>query len=486
MSSRLPLAATRLADLTEAWARDLRGAPTVERLACLDEADALRRAPREPDDSWRVLAAYRALADRALEGPEATARAVFIAEEDPARDGVTRRFAEVARRAPGDDGIRGMCAWAACAGDGADVRTACERLLEVHGTTQERRDAVAFAVLHALAGLFLRQHREFEALLAARRAADVAAVAPDLSPVDRAHAAALLARVFVGLGDAVRLRAHLPAMLAAADGMDEPDASRARAHAHLLVARTAIDDDDLDTATAAVAAAEAILRRDVGTPGFGPEIVRSTVLRLAVARRDVGALERCLAETPRPSSDDHGWLVGHVALAAARGAVAEATSRARRALESLAAAREIVVLEYLNAFCSHCRATHARLDRVVAGFDRPVRRHRVYVWSSREVPLWAKACAVAAQQGLEDAMFDALLETDRQDDRSIRAAAARAGVDLSGLDAPDVVDRLERDRRRFSQARLEGLPTFDVGRRRLMGEQSEGELLEALRAAAGS
>ncbi len=150
------------------------------------------------------------------------------------------------------------------------------------------------------------------------------------------------------------------------------------------------------------------------------------------------------------------------------------------------AVREIVVLEYLNAFCSHCRATHARLDRVVAGFDRPVRRHRVYVWSSREVPLWAKACAVAAQQGLEDAMFDALLETDRQDDRSIRAAAARAGVDLSGLDAPDVVDRLERDRRRFSQARLEGLPTFDVGRRRLMGEQSEGELLEALRAAAGS
>jgi uncharacterized membrane protein/protein-disulfide isomerase len=147
--------------------------------------------------------------------------------------------------------------------------------------------------------------------------------------------------------------------------------------------------------------------------------------------------------------------------------------------------REIVVLEYLNAFCSHCRATHARLDRVVAGFGRPVRRHRVYVWSSREVPLWAKACAVAAQQGREDAMFDALLETDRQDDRSIRAAAARAGVDLAGLDAPEVQHRLERDRRLFSQARLEGLPTFDVGRRRLMGEQSEGELLDALRAAAG-
>ncbi len=147
--------------------------------------------------------------------------------------------------------------------------------------------------------------------------------------------------------------------------------------------------------------------------------------------------------------------------------------------------REIVVLEYLNAFCAHCRATHARLDRVVAGFDRPVRRHRVYVWSSNDVPLWAKACAVAAVQGREDAMFDALLETDRQDDRSIRAAATRAGVDLSGIDAPEVASRLARDRRLSSQARLEGLPTFDVGRRRLMGEQSEGELLEALRAAVG-
>jgi len=148
-------------------------------------------------------------------------------------------------------------------------------------------------------------------------------------------------------------------------------------------------------------------------------------------------------------------------------------------------AREIVVLEYLNAFCTHCRATHARLDRVVAGFDRPVRRHRVYVWSSNDVPLWAKACAVAAVQGREDEMFDALLETDRQDDRSIRAAAARAGVDLAGIDAPEVAARLARDRRLSSQARLEGLPTFDVGRRRLMGEQSEGELLEALRAAVG-
>ncbi|MBL9085814.1 MAG: hypothetical protein JNM10_01610 [Planctomycetia bacterium] len=339
MASRIPLAATHVADLTEAWAHDLRAAPTTERIAVLAEADALRRAPRDPDDSWRVIAAYRALVDRALEGPEGPARAVFMAEEDPARDGLTRRFAEVARGAPGDDGIRGACAWAACAADDRDLRAALARLLELHHATDDRADAVAFAVLHALAGVFLRQHREFEALIVARRAADVARRAPDLSPVDRAHAAALLARVFVGLGDAARLRAHLPAMLAAADAMDEPDATRARAHAHLLLSRAAVDDGDLETAATALADAEAILRRDLGTPGFGPAIVRSTALRLAVARRDVPALERCLAEQPAPRGDDQGWLVGLVALATARGDADAAIAHARRALDALGGAR---------------------------------------------------------------------------------------------------------------------------------------------------
>lgn len=335
MPSRLPLAATSVADLTDAWARDVREAATAERLALLAEADALRRAPRGTDDSWRVLAAYRALADRALEGPEAAARADFVVGEDPAHDAVTRRFADVARRGTGDAAIVGTCVWAASAPDGAPVREACARLLEVHATTQGRTDAVGFAVLHALAGLFLRQHREFEALLVARRAADVARVAPDLSAVDRAHAAALLARVFAALGDATRLRAHLPAMLAAADGLEEPDASRARAHAHLLLSKTAVDDDDLDTAGAALAAADALLKDDVGTPGFGPAILRAARLRLAVARRDIASLEGCLPAPTAGPRKDHGVLVALVAWSAARGDAAEVAARAGEALDAL-------------------------------------------------------------------------------------------------------------------------------------------------------
>jgi hypothetical protein len=43
--------------------------------------------------------------------------------------------------------------------------------------------------------------------------------------------------------------------------------------------------------------------------------------------------------------------------------------------------------------------------------------------------------------------------------------------------------RLQRDREIVSRARLEGMPTLDIGKRRLQGEQSEAELAEALRAA---
>jgi protein-disulfide isomerase len=148
--------------------------------------------------------------------------------------------------------------------------------------------------------------------------------------------------------------------------------------------------------------------------------------------------------------------------------------------------REVVMVEYLNPFCAHCRATHARLESVLASGGVAVRRRRVYVWSG-EIPFWARACACAAQQGREEALFEELLQARGQDERSVRAAARRAGIDLDAaagcLDGPMTNARLERDRRLVAAARLEGLPTIDVGRRRLMGEQTEGELLDALHAA---
>jgi predicted DsbA family dithiol-disulfide isomerase len=145
------------------------------------------------------------------------------------------------------------------------------------------------------------------------------------------------------------------------------------------------------------------------------------------------------------------------------------------------------VVEYLNAFCPHCRMTHARFDAVTARQGLVVRFRRVYTWASAEPPLWARACVSARAQGLEDRVFAEMLRARNEGPDEVLAAAARAGADLdalrAGMDAPETLARLERHRTAAAAGRLEGLPTLDVGRRRLMGEQSEEEIAEALAAA---
>ena len=101
--------------------------------------------------------------------------------------------------------------------------------------------------------------------------------------------------------------------------------------------------------------------------------------------------------------------------------------------------------------------------------------------------MWAKAVAFAQTQGLEDRMFAELVRAEEETPREIYAAAGRAGVDGDALQLAlsdgRAWPRLDSDRRLAQGARLEGLPTLDIGRRRLMGEQSEDELREAVRAA---
>jgi uncharacterized membrane protein len=151
------------------------------------------------------------------------------------------------------------------------------------------------------------------------------------------------------------------------------------------------------------------------------------------------------------------------------------------------AADEVLIVEYLNAYCPHCRATEARLDKVVAEMGLKVRKRRVYTWATMDYPAWARACALAQTMGLEERMFSELLASRGPDVSEVRAAAQRAGVPLDALDAalrdPTPPPRLVKDRQLFSAARLQGLPTLDIGRRRLMGEQSEQELRNALMAA---
>ena len=93
----------------------------------------------------------------------------------------------------------------------------------------------------------------------------------------------------------------------------------------------------------------------------------------------------------------------------------------------------------------------------------------------------------ARSEGVESELFHALLEATDDGVAEILRAGERAGLDPDALRAAIVQSetpaRLERHRRLVQQAGLRGLPTLDIGRRRLMGEQTEAELEEAIRAA---
>jgi predicted DsbA family dithiol-disulfide isomerase len=148
---------------------------------------------------------------------------------------------------------------------------------------------------------------------------------------------------------------------------------------------------------------------------------------------------------------------------------------------------DATVVEYLNAFCPHCRVTHARFDRVTEHAGLVVRFRRVYTWGGAAPPLWARVCVAARGQGLEDRVFAEMLHAADDGPADVWEAARRAGADLEAvrlaLDAPETNQRLALHRQAVANARLRGLPTLDIGRRRLMGEQSEGEIAEALAAA---
>ncbi len=152
------------------------------------------------------------------------------------------------------------------------------------------------------------------------------------------------------------------------------------------------------------------------------------------------------------------------------------------AVRGLARVGELSVVEFLNPFCSHCRTTHGRLDRVLAGVAIPVRRTRVYVWHQKTPPLWARALACAEAEGKEDALFRELSASDdlAGHPETVESAVRRAGLDLAAFDAcakgPGPWPRLEHDRALVLGSDLEGLPTIWVGDRAIFGEQDEDDI----------
>ncbi len=147
----------------------------------------------------------------------------------------------------------------------------------------------------------------------------------------------------------------------------------------------------------------------------------------------------------------------------------------------------VLIVVYLNAYCPHCRATHERLKHLLAERAGTYRVRRVYAWGGSTYPTWVRACAVARTRGLEQRLFEELLKSRDDSVRELYAAATRAGLDAQALQQAlrqsTVPEWLVRDTKIMRSAGLRGLPTIDVGHRRLVGEQSERELEAALDAA---
>lgn len=169
-------------------------------------------------------------------------------------------------------------------------------------------------------------------------------------------------------------------------------------------------------------------------------------------------------------------------------AAPQPAARSRTPVASAPAAPEgPLLVEYLNAFCPHCRKTLKRLEEVLDTTREPIRKRRVYTWASNDYPLWARACAHAQSLGQEETLFQQLLKARGQSRQEVFAAARRAGMDLEALRQaladPAPPARLVRDRGIVQRANIRMLPTIDIGRRRLQGEQSASELREAVQVA---
>ncbi len=152
------------------------------------------------------------------------------------------------------------------------------------------------------------------------------------------------------------------------------------------------------------------------------------------------------------------------------------------AVRNLRRAGELSIVEFLNPFCSHCRATHGRLDRALESVALPMRRTRVYVWHQKTPPLWARALACAEAEGKEDALFRELSASDDLvgHPETVEDAVRRAGLDPAAYEScakgPGPRPRLDHDRALVVSSDLEGLPTIWVGERAIFGEVDEEDI----------
>lgn len=144
---------------------------------------------------------------------------------------------------------------------------------------------------------------------------------------------------------------------------------------------------------------------------------------------------------------------------------------------------DVTIVEFTDYNCGFCRSSVADVERLLAddGDIRLVYREMpILSATSREAALWALA---AAKQGKHKAFHTAMFAGGRPDATTIRAAAARAGLNLASAEkfaaSSEAAREVDGNLAMMQQIGFNGTPTFIIGDQILEGALG----YEALKAA---
>ncbi len=134
---------------------------------------------------------------------------------------------------------------------------------------------------------------------------------------------------------------------------------------------------------------------------------------------------------------------------------------------------DVTVVEFTDYNCGYCRSSVADVQKLIdndANVRVVIRELPILSQTSRDAALWALA---AANQGKHKAFHDALFSGARPDAQSIRAAAAKAGMDLAAAEkfaaSSTANAEVESNIAMMQQIGFGGTPTFIIGDQILEG-----------------
>ena len=134
---------------------------------------------------------------------------------------------------------------------------------------------------------------------------------------------------------------------------------------------------------------------------------------------------------------------------------------------------DVTIVQFTDYNCGYCRTSVPDLEKLIAqdkGVRVVYRELPILSATSRDAALWALA---AAKQGKHTAFHGAMFASGRPDATTIRAAAARAGLDMKSAEnfasSTEANKEVDNNLAIMQQVGFNGTPTFVIGDQLLEG-----------------